>query len=109
MKANEQTFIDKWIIYASDSNLDELSLNYDVIKDTNNLEINGIFLTTLFKGEFFDIINEDDPKYCQTSYKFIFPFIDKKPNINSNYSLLLENVNNVGNIFISLDNFTIMV
>ena len=108
-KVNEQSFIDKWIIYASDSNLDELSLNYDVIKDTNNLEINGIFLTTLFKGEFFDIINEDDPKYCQTSYKFIFPFIDKKPNINSNYSLLLENVNNVGNIFISLDNFTIMV
>ena len=109
MKANEQSFIDKWIIYASDSNLDELTINYDNIQKTNNLEISGIFLTTLFKGEFFDIINEDDPKYCQTNYKFIFPFKDKKTNINNNYSLLIENVDNVGNIFINLNNFTIIV
>ena len=31
MKAYEQTFIDKWIIYASDSNLEELYINNNTI------------------------------------------------------------------------------
>ena len=109
MKANEKSFIDNWIVYASDTNLEELSLNYENIKNTNTIEIQGIFFTTLFKGEFFDIINEDNPKYCQAIYKFVFPYTDKEPLINKNYSLLIENVEDIGNIFINLDNFTMQI
>ena len=111
MKANEQSFIDNWIVFASDSNLEELSLNYDDIKNSNFIEIKGLFLTTLYKGAFFEIINEEDPKYCQSKYKMIFPYSDKNQNINKNknHSLLLENIDNVGNIFIDLNNFSLNI
>ena len=109
MKAREKTFIDNWIIYASDTNLEELSLKYEDTKQSNTLEIQGIFLTTLFKGEFFDIVNEDDPKYCQANYKLIFPYSNNKPNNTNNYYLLIENVDNIGNIFINFDNFTVII
>ena len=110
MKAYELSFIDNWIIFASHINLEDLSINYEEIKNTNSFEINGIFSTTFFKGEFFEIINEDEPKYCQTLYKLKFPYEIQKPNIkNKNYSLLLENLDNIGNIFINLNNFTMFI
>ena len=110
MKAYELSFIDNWIIFASHINLEDLSINYEEIKNFNSFEINGIFSTTFFKGEFFEIVNEDEPKYCQTLYKLKFPYEIQKPNIkNKNYSLLLENLDNIGNIFINLNNFTMFI
>ena len=110
MKAYELSFIDNWIIFASHINLEDLSINYEEIKNANSFEINGIFSTTFFKGEFFEIVNEDEPKYCQTLYKLKFPYEIQKPNIkNKNYSLLLENLDNIGNIFINLNNFTMFI
>ena len=110
MKAYELSFIDNWIIFASHINLEDLSINYEEIKNFNSFEINGIFSTTFFKGKFFEIVNEDEPKYCQTLYKLKFPYEIQKPNIkNKNYSLLLENLDNIGNIFINLNNFTMFI
>ena len=106
MKALEQTFIDKWIIYASDSNLEDLYINFK--NNDSVLEIEGIFSTTLFKGMFFDIINDNEPQFCQTNYQFKFPYTHMKPDVkNTNYTLYLENINNIGNIFINLKNFSI--
>ena len=111
MKAYEQTFIDKWIIYASDSNLEELSINYKNFHNNNAiLEIDGIFATALLKGAFFDILNEDEPQHCQTNYQFKFPYTYNKPTEeNINQTLYLENVDNIGNIFINLNNFSMIL
>ena len=109
MKANELSFIDNWIIYASDSNLEELNLNYDELKNNNFLEIKGVFLTTLYKGEFFDISNEDDPKYCQSKYKMVFPYSKSKPIVNKNHTLLIQDDVNIGNFFIDLNNLTMNI
>ena len=111
MKVHEHSYIDNWIIFALDSNLEELSLNFDEIKNrnTNFIEITGIFLTTLFKGELFDIVDENDPRYGKTKYKLIFSFSKQKPDINNNYTVLIENVENIGNIYVNLNNFSLKV
>ena len=113
MKPTEEEFIDNWIIYASDSNLGELILNYDITnKKENNLFIIGSFPTTVYKGAFFDIVNEAEPNYCQIIYKFKFPFnyaksINKSEK-NNNY-LYLENIDNIGNIFVDINNFSMVL
>jgi hypothetical protein len=111
MKVHEHSYIDNWIIFALDSNLEELSLNFDEIKNrnTNFIEITGIFLTTLFKGELFDIVDENEPRYGKTKYKLIFSFSKQKPDINNNYTVLIENVENIGNIYVNLNNFSLKV
>ena len=64
---------------------------------------NIINRNTLFKGVFFDIINDDEPQFCQIKYQFKFPYSFIKPDLqNNNYSLYLENINNIGNIYINL-------
>ena len=110
MKAHELSFIDNWIFFSSFFNLESFSFNYEEIKKTNSIELNGIFSTTLFKGEFFDVVNEDEPKYCQTKYKLKFNYEIPKPELDKkNYSLLLENVENIGNIYINLDNLEMLI
>ena len=104
MKVLENNYIDNWIIFASDSHLEELSNKFN---NNSILEINGKFSTTLFKGVFFDIINDDEPQFCQIKYQFKFPYSFIKPDLqNNNYSLYLENINNIGNIYINLNNFS---
>ena len=77
MKLYEESFIDNWLIHASDTNLEDL----DFQKNQNNniIELTGSFVTTAFHGKFFDLINEDLPMYCQSYYKILFPY-----NENSN-------------------------
>ena len=106
MKAQELSFIDNWIIFTSIINLENLTLNYEEIKNNNKIEINGIFSTTFFRGEFFEKVNGDEPKYCQTKYNLKFSYEAQNLDLNNkNYSLLLENLDNIGNIFIKLDIF----
>ena len=113
MKPTEKEFIDNWIIFASDSNLGELILNYDNTSEKeSNLFIKGSFSTTVYKGSFFDIVNEAEPNYCQIIYKFKFPFNYAKSNNktkNKNNYLYLENVDNIGNIFINTNNFSMLL
>ena len=110
MKAQELSFIDNWIIFTSIINLENLTLNYEEIKNNNKIEINGIFSTTFFRGEFFEKVNEDEPKYCQTKYNIKFSYEYQNLDLNNkNYSLLLENLDNIGNIFIKLDILTMLI
>ena len=104
MKILEKKYIDKWIIFASDSHLEDLSYKFN---NNSILEIKGKFSTTLFKGVFFDIINDDEPQFCQTKYQFKFPYTYIKPDMqNNNYTLYLENIENIGNIYLNLNNFS---
>ena len=87
MKLYEESFIDNWLIHASDTNLEDL----DFQKNQNNniIELTGSFVTTAFHGKFFDLINEDLPMYCQSYYKILFPFNE---NSNNNNSLKIDDI-----------------
>ena len=75
---------------------------------SNFIEITGIFLTTLFKGELFDIVDENDPRYGKTKYKLIFSFSKQKPDINNNYTVLIENDLNTNKI-VKTENYKSLV
>ena len=104
MKLYEESFIDNWLIHASDTNLEDL----DFQKNQNNniIELTGSFVTTAFHGKFFDLINEDLPMYCQSYYKILFPFNE---NGNNNNSLKIDDIEKKGNIFLDLNNISIIL
>ena len=105
MKNKEGNYIDNWIYHSSISIIDQISI--DKNNKNNTLEIEGKFITNLFKGELFSIINEDNPEFCQTNIKISFP-LDDQTYLN-NYSIYVNNLNNYDTITLNPNNFSLIM
>ena len=70
MKNNENHYIDNWIIHSSVANLNKIDININ----NNIFEIKGKFTTRLYKGEFFNLKNDEMPEYYETYINMYFPF-----------------------------------
>ena len=104
MKNNEGKFIDNWILHSSLSNL--YNLEIDINNNSNTFEIIGNLYTTLYKGEFFNIKNEDNPEYCKTNISMFFP-LENQTYLNNNY-IYLQNFNDE-DIKLNLNNFSFIM
>ena len=105
MKNNEDKFIDNWIFHSSISSLDALYIN----KNNNNktFEIKGVFLTRLYKGEYFNILNEESPDFCETNVKIEFP-LDDQIFLNNN-SIYINNLFDYETIKLNQNNFSLIM
>ena len=105
MRNNEENYIDNWIIHSSVAILDNILLNKNTLNNT--LEITGNFETTLFKGNYFNILNQDDPDICKTKIDFSFP-LDNQMHSDNN-SIEIKNLDNYEDIRIKVNNFSIIM
>ena len=105
MKNNEENYIDNWIIHSSAALLDNILLNKSI--ENNTFEITGNFETTLFKGKYFSILNQDNPDICKTKMDFSFPINNQVH--SDNHSIELKNQNNNDDFNINLNNFSIIM
>ena len=107
MKNNEESYIDNWIIHSSASILDNIFINKNIVNNT--FEISGNFDTTLFKGKYFNILNQENPEICKTKMNFSFPINDQV--YSDNHSIELKNQNDIDNdnFKINLNNFSIIM
>ena len=104
MKNKEDKYIDNWILHTSISSLDEIFIDKNI---NNTFEIEGNFLTTLYKGELFNIINEENLELCKTYIKISFP-LDDQTYINNN-SIYINNLYNYDTIKLNPNNFSLFM
>ena len=106
MKNNEDKYIDNWILHSSVSNLDKVSINKNI--DNNTFEIKGNFITTLYKGEFFSVVNKEAPEYCETNVKINFPLDDDQIYLNNN-TFYVNNLFDYETIKLNPNNFSLIM
>ena len=106
MKNNEDKYIDNWILHTSVSNLDKVSINKNI--DNNTFEIKGNFITTLYKGEFFSVVNKEAPEYCETNVKINFPLDDDQIYLNNN-TFYVNNLFDYETIKLNPNNFSLIM
>ena len=104
MKNKEDKYIDNWILHTSISSLDEIFIDKNI---NNTFEIEGNFLTTLYKGELFNIINEENSELCKTYIKISIP-LDDQTYINNN-SIYINNLYNYDTIKLNPNNFSLFM
>ena len=105
MKNKEDKYIDNWIIHSSVANLENIIINDNITNNT--FEIKGNFQTLLYKGEFFNILNEDNPEICQMNIKISFPLKDQ--NYLGNQSIEVQNFYNFETIKLNPNNFSMII
>ena len=105
MKNNEGNYIDNWIIHSSFAILDNIFINKN--KVNNTFEITGNFETSLFKGNYFNILNQDNPDLCKTKMDFSFP-LDNQISSDNN-TIEIKNSNENEDFKINLNNFSIVM
>lgn len=106
MKNNEDKYIDNWILTSSVSNLNNVYVNKNIYNNT--FEIQGNFITTLYKGEFFSILNKDTPEYCETNVKINFPLNDEQIYLN-NKTFYVNNLFDYETIKLNPNNFSLVM
>ena len=106
MKNNEDKYIDNWIFHSSVSDLNNIYINKNINKNT--FEIKGNFITTLYKGEYFSIINKDTPEHCQTNVKINFPLNDEQIYLN-NKTFYVNNLFDYETIKLNPNNFSLIM
>lgn len=105
MKNNEGNYIDNWIIHSSVALLDNIFINKNIVNNT--FEITGNFETTLFKGNYFNILNQDNPDICKTKMDFYFPLENQI--FSDNNTIEIKNPNENMDFKINPNNFSIII
>ena len=105
MKNNEGNYIDNWIIHSSVALLDNIFINKNIVNNT--FEITGNFETTLFKGNYFNILNQDNPDICKTKMDFYFPLDNQI--FSDNNTIEIKNPNENIDFKINPNNFSIII
>ena len=105
MKNNEGNNIDNWIIHSSVAILDNILINKNIVNNT--FEITGNFETTLFKGNYFNILNQDNPDICKTKMDFYFPLDNQI--FSDNNTIEIKNPNENMDFKINPNNFSIII
>ena len=105
MKNNEGNYIDNWIIHSSVALLDNIFINKNIVNNT--FEITGNFETTLFKGNYFNILNQDNPDICKTKMDFYFPLDNQI--FSDNNTIEIKNPNENMDFKINPNNFSIII
>ena len=103
MKNNENHYIDNWIIHSSVANLNKIDININ----NNIFEIKGKFTTRLYKGEFFNLKNDEMPEYYETYINMYFP-LEEQTYIN-NYTIYVNNFNIYDTIILNPNNFSLTI
>ena len=105
MKNNEENYIDNWIIHSSVAILDNISINKNIVNNT--FEITGNFETTLFKGKYFNILDQDNPEIGKTKICFSFPLNNQVSSDNN--TIEIKNLYDNEDLKINLNNFSIIM
>lgn len=105
MKNKEDKYIDNWIIHSSLTDLENIIINKNITNNT--FEIKGNFQTLLYKGEFFNILNEENPEICQMNIHISFPLKDQK--YLGNNSIEVQNFYNYETIKLNPNNFSMIM
>ena len=103
MKNTENTYIDNWIIHSSIANLNKIDININ----NNIFEIKGKFLTRLYRGEYFNLKNEESPEYYETYINIYFP-LEKQTFINNN-TIYVNNFDDYDTIILNPNNFSLTI